>query len=79
MLKGFNRRIVVMKNTGSDIFDEAFFLVKENKARQGKSAVNEAKRIIREMEPDRRDKRKIGSVITFLAGCVAGFALSFFF
>lgn len=78
MIKGINRRIVVLKNTGSDIFDEAFFLVKENKAKYGKTAVNEAKRLIAELEPRKRDRR-ITSVITFLAGCAVGAALSFFF
>ena len=45
MIKGANRRIVIMKDTGSDYFEQAFFLVKENQLKNkkepaGKNSVN---------------------------------------
>ncbi|MBE6700339.1 MAG: hypothetical protein E7582_00410 [Ruminococcaceae bacterium] len=58
MIKGFNRRVVVMKNTGSDMFDEAYFIVKENffgRGKSGRSAVDEAKQIVKSLsEKDRK-------------------------
>ncbi len=60
MLKGFNRRVVVMKNPDSKIFDEAFFVVKENAVfdKREKSPVETAKKIIRDLEREDGGKRE---------------------
>lgn len=62
MLKGFNRRVVVMKNPDSKIFDEAFFVVKENAVfdRREKSPVEAAKKIIKDLEEENNYKKKKG-------------------
>lgn len=62
MIKGFNRRVVVMKNPDSKMFDEAFFVVKENAVfdRKEKSPVEAAKKIIRDLEEESRYKNKKG-------------------
>lgn len=78
MIKGVNRRVVIMKNTGSDIFEGAFFLVKENKAKYGNTAVNEAKRLIAELEPESKKKRHLSGGVCFILGCALGLALSYF-
>ncbi len=81
MLKGLNRRVVIMKDTGSDYFDQAFFLVKENALRSRRGPVDEAKKIIRELELKNGKKsmlRFIPHLICFLLGGGLGFILSNF-
>lgn len=56
MVKGFNRRVIVMKNTDSDFFDEAYFIVKENcheKKKRGERPLDEAKRIVRDLQREK--------------------------
>ena len=51
MLRGCQKKIIVMKNTGSPMFDEAYFILSENALRAHASErdmINEANRIIRE-------------------------------
>ncbi len=61
MVKGFNRRVVVMKNPDSEIFDEAFFVVKENAvfAKSERSAVDTAKKIIHDIEKESKKTKKV--------------------
>ena len=62
MLKGFNRRVVVMKNPDSKMFDEAFFVVKENAVfdKREKSPVDIAKKIIKDLEEESLHQKKKG-------------------
>lgn len=84
MLKGFNRRVVVMKNPDSKIFDEAFFVVKENAFfdRKEKTPLEAAKKIIKELEEESTRKKKkdiseIGKALLFLlTGIVIGIIVS---
>lgn len=78
MIKGSNRRVVVMKNTGSDYFDEAYFLIKENLMRTGKSPVAEAKKIIRELDTRKRKSIFSSPLFLFLSGCVIGLLTGIF-
>ena len=51
MLKGCQRKIIVMKNTGSNIFEEAYFVLRENAVKAHISEtdmIEEANRIIKE-------------------------------
>ena len=51
MLRGCQKKIIVMKNTGSPMFDEAYFILSENALRAHASErdmINEANRIISE-------------------------------
>lgn len=71
MIKGFNRRVVVMKNTGSKLFDEAFFVMKENIniGKRDKGAVEAAREIIRDIEaenPSRKAKKRLNHLLLFL-------------
>ena len=43
MLKGYQKRVIYLKNTGSEIFKEAYFVVDERKEKLDK-IVNNAKR-----------------------------------
>jgi hypothetical protein len=51
-MKGCQKRIIVMKNTGSNIFEEAYFILKDNAVRtqaiSEHDMVGEAARIIAE-------------------------------
>ena len=84
LLKGFNRRVVVMKYPDSKLFDEAFFIVKENAVfdRKEKSPVETAKRIIRELEADGKTKKEkspveiLKSLIFLLVGVAIGIIVS---
>ena len=78
MIKGSNRRVVVMKNTGSDYFDEAYFLIKENLLKTGKSPVSEAKKIIRELDTRKRKSVFLSPLFLFLSGCVIGLLTGIF-
>jgi hypothetical protein len=52
MIKGCSKRMIVLKNTGSDFFDEAYFVIKPhrtiNSFRGEKAFIDEANRIIKE-------------------------------
>ena len=86
MLKGFNRRVVVMKNPDSKIFDEAFFVVKENAIfdKREKSPVETAKKIIRDLEREGSGKRErkalevTKAIIFLLLGAALGIIVSAF-
>ncbi len=48
MIKGAHRRMVVLKNTGSPLFEEAYFILREGKTREDRhrDLVSEANRIV---------------------------------
>ena len=49
MVKGYQKRVVFMKNTGSEFFDEAYFVVCDSpNAPSEKDMISEANRIIDE-------------------------------
>jgi hypothetical protein len=75
-----------MKNPDSKIFDEAFFVVKENAVfgRKEKSPVETAKRIIRELEAEGNPKKAknpieiLKALIFMLLGLAVGIIVSAF-
>ncbi|MBE6650485.1 MAG: hypothetical protein E7613_04145 [Ruminococcaceae bacterium] len=77
MIKGANRRIVIMKDTGSDYFEQAFFLVKENQLKNKKEPILEAKKVLGSLEADQKKKSILSPFRLFLAGCLVGLALGF--
>lgn len=80
MIKGFNRRVVVMKNPDSNLFEEAYFIVKENALcnKRDKNPVEEAKKIVRQMEEEnaygkeKRTAQRVRSFIFLLIGIIVG-------
>lgn len=72
MVRGYQKRVVFMKNTGSEFFDEAYFVVcDEHMGKSEADMINEANRIIDEAEGNfhsRRGGRKIGFLLSFVAG-----------
>ena len=77
MIKGANRRIVIMKDTGSEFFEEAFFVVNENKLKSKKEPVIEAKKIIDSLTEGQKKKSFFTPLRLFLLGCLTGLALGF--
>lgn len=81
MLKGCKRNMIVLRGTGSDEFDAAYFIVKEgNEAKSEKSLIDEANRIVSENRRHKsgtQKRRVILSCALLLLAFAAGFFLAF--
>lgn len=82
MVRGYQKRIIHLKNTESAVFDEAFFLVNErNSVGVGeKELIREANRIVDESLRNKDSKRKrvieaVKRIGIFLIGAFIGFLL----
>ena len=78
-MKGYQKRVIYLKNTGSHIFDEAYFVV----SREGESAVTkgdmvvEANRIIEEsLNEGAEEIRRFSGVASFLLPFFLGALIS---
>jgi hypothetical protein len=86
MLRGYQKRVIYLKNTGSDIFKEAYFVLEDDKNSQNENKgklVDEANRIINENFYGGRRKLSIrlSSVLAFLLGAlisIVGFLIYLF-
>ena len=84
MVRGCQRKIIYLKNTDSQAFDEAYFLINEERSRTmgEKELIREANRIV-EQSLGYKDKRKkqnrtgliIYGVSTFLLGALVSSGL----
>ena len=84
MVRGCQRKIIYLKNTDSQAFDEAYFLINEERSRTmgEKELIREANRIVEE-SLGYKDKRKkqnrtgliIYGVSTFLLGALVSSGL----
>ena len=73
MIKGCSRRVIYMKNTDSEIFDEAYFVLRRREEREeGRECdmVREAERIIRESMTEKKQKGRQRSFYFFAMGLV---------
>ena len=62
-MRGYQKKVIYMKNTGSDIFEEAYFVVKSDtppSVGSHERMVDEANRIINENFDRRKSKFLIG-------------------
>lgn len=79
MLKGCERRIIYIRDTGSPLFKEAYFILRDSAPAVRKSdMVAEATRIIRERSisvPYEKKSKKTFRRRTFAFGFAAGIAL----
>ncbi len=84
-MRGYQKKVIFLKNVGSEIFEEAYFVLQsEEKTRKISHAtmVAEAKRIIEENfgKPKRRLKiLKFKNLFAFLLGFVLSFVLAIMF
>ena len=85
-MRGYQRKVIFLKDTGSHLFDEAYFVVsrKGEEASIGKGdMIFEANRIIKE-SLTYREKRaggiksllRLDFIIPFLVGALAGFLIT---
>ena len=83
MVRGCQKKIIYLKNSGSDIFEEAYFVIKSNIRYEEISEcdmIEEANRIIEESfcteENDRLSKRTLSFIkktaLPFLLGVITG-------
>jgi len=74
MVKGCQKRIIVLKGTNSSVFDEAYFVIKENSVPpDGTDMVKEALRIIEANTlPHEESKKTKKSFLWYLAGFISG-------
>ena len=84
MIKGCNKRVIVMKDTGNAMIEEAFFILKPEAAKSGfarEDIVKQANRILEKSMCDDRfshlsvnssGKSKNGSFSSFFSGAVIG-------
>ena len=57
-MRGYQKRVVYLKNPGSAIFEEAYFIIKEShEADDEKTIIDEANRIIEENSGGERKKK----------------------
>lgn len=79
MIKGCSRKVIVIKNPGSNLFEEAYFIVspKESERKYGDFLL-EANRIIASRTvPDSRKKSRAGIVLSWILGFTLGIAVAF--
>lgn len=76
-MRGYQKRVIYLKNTGSRHFEEAYFILREDAvsgATPGADMIEEANRIIKE-NFDRERRGFISSkkwyIVAFLVGCAA--------
>lgn len=88
-MRGYQKKVIFLKNTGSHLFDEAYFVV----SREGEAAhveqsdmIYEANRIIKESLDGKESRIKwsikdriFSSVIPFLLGATITLLLSFIY
>ena len=85
MIKGCQKRMIFVKNTGCDLFDEAYFVLKDDipaNAELDSSIVQIATEIINQSMPlkpkRRRPSRLHRGVLGFFIGCAFSIAVSAF-
>jgi len=75
-MRGYQKRVVYLKNIGSSVFEEAYFVIKTgaNELEENKEVpdfINEANRIIEEsVRPEKKRRGKIGfkETVFFITG-----------
>ena len=68
MVRGCQKKIIYLKNTGSDVFDEAYFIIRD-KARASSDNVDmvkEANRILDECFFDNKKSGKIQKILKLI-------------
>lgn len=81
MVRGYQKRVIHLKNTESDAFEEAFFLVSERGAVMcERQLIAEANRIIEESVSDGRKRNKgIRKAVAVILAFIGGVTLSSLF
>lgn len=78
MLKGAQKRMVVVKTQDSRIFEEAYFVMRGEPSASGEDIIREANKIIDNCTCRRGEKRKrlslavLGPICAFMGGSILG-------
>lgn len=81
MMRGTQKRMVVVKTAESNYFEEAYFVLRRGCSAAGSDMVNEANRIIEHFESGKREAKKdkkgfLMNIAFFVCGCGAGAILT---
>lgn len=78
MVKGCEKRMVLVKNTGSELFEEAYFILNNKKASRVTryDMIKEANRIAGEYSNTPYEERRPRALPVFLSGMAIGIAMS---
>ena len=75
-MRGYQKKVLFMKNTGSDLFEEAYFILKEGRvASKEADIVEEARRIVKENEYSAHPPGAKEARCSYFLIFAAGFAL----
>lgn len=85
-MRGYQRRVIFLKNTGSALFEEAYFVMRSLEMAEGRSEadmVAEADRIIEENFGKRKRRlgklKLIGPVVSFVGGAILTLIIALIF
>lgn len=76
MIKGCQKRIVFLKDTGSDYFEEAYFVIKPSVNPINTDIVSEATRIVNSSLKDTYKRRRFLSLPSLFLGLFSGIGLT---
>lgn len=78
MIKGAQKQMVVVKINDSDVFEEAYFVLRRGAGAVRMDMISEANRIVESSGVSRKQKKSVNvravivSVVSFVAGSVIG-------
>jgi len=84
-MRGYQKKVIFVKNTGSRHFEEAYFIMRpdcEETGEPSETMIEEANRIIKENFQNRRGGFFYSNkwyILAFFLGCAITFALCFVF
>ena len=79
-MRGCERKIILLKGTESQMFDEAYFLVRREFEQRGHAdMMREAERIVERNTTRLCGKRSLNAAIFFALGTLCGILLTLFF
>ncbi len=82
MIKGAQKKMIVVRTADSPIFEEAYFVMRKGGSCEERDMIDEANRIIDASGARRREKRRdasralIISICSFMGGSVIGAAIT---
>lgn len=70
MYKGYKRKVVVVRETGSSLFESAYFVMRENSDKHSmRDMIKEASRIIKEKTAEDECPPSLRRFFSFSLGC----------
>lgn len=82
MIKGAQKKMIVVRTSDSPIFEEAYFVMRNGKCHEERDMIEEANRIIDHSGIKRKERRRdasralVISLCSFMGGSVIGAAIT---